>query len=195
MKREYHDMHYGVPKWALPDTHNKIDADIMDESGIPDIEEHLNNLAGRRVTNKLVAKIGSRTYKGELCDIYAYSYDGHFYGSFLAEPEDKENKVQGYKDTLFGAFEDTVKHHGITDLLLLDSGCNGHKFALYKGDKPIFSSADISEVRIFIEGLKYAMDASKELQAKADSLQKKLDHNHQKWEHGCTDMYCEHCDG
>jgi hypothetical protein len=74
----YHDMHYGLPKWAIEETHKTIRCKSA---------ARVKKMVGPNYTNKLVAKLGQKIYKGVSCDVYVYSFDDHLYGRFLAYPE------------------------------------------------------------------------------------------------------------
>jgi hypothetical protein len=95
-KRRRHDMHNGLPEWAIPETH------MRDECGEV-AAERAEMYCGLRPTNKMVAWAGMGYWNGEKCHIYVYHYDGMYLGRFMAKrkpipttkqtPKKKKEKV------------------------------------------------------------------------------------------------------
>ena len=79
MKRQHHDMHNGLPDWAIKGTHVK--------HNVKNPERFVEKIIGHKHTNKYVAHAGQKRHEGEMCDVYVYYYDNLFYGRFLAKTE------------------------------------------------------------------------------------------------------------
>jgi hypothetical protein len=76
-KRRSHDMHNGLPDWAIPETH-------MRENLGPESCVMADYYADRPTMNKFVYWAGTEKYRGKKHHVYVYYYDNMWFGRFLA---------------------------------------------------------------------------------------------------------------
>lgn len=82
-----HDMHYGLPKWAMENTHTKQNMGSFHDHSEKTASEWLEEQCGKMTTNKCVVRLEVFEHQGMMFEVYAYSYDTYTYGEFIAKVE------------------------------------------------------------------------------------------------------------